>query len=124
MSPYPAKLMNAGKTAKHREVANHHVARELGAIRQYRIVSDHAVMRHVHICHNPVSVAQSRITEILRGTNVECAELTYDIVVADFQPGGFVIVFFVLRYFTKGHMVKYAISATDLSSPGYHDVRA
>ena len=115
--------MNAGKTAKHCKVANLDVTCQLSAICQYYVVANNRVVRHMHICHDPVSIAQARIATILHGTNIERAEFPYDVVVADFQPGILASILFILRHLTKTDVVIDAVAATNARMPRYDCVR-
>jgi hypothetical protein len=63
------------------------------------VIADLAIVRYMHISHDPVVVAHACHTDILRSTNIESAGFAYGVVVADFQPGRFVRIFFVLRNF-------------------------
>ena len=77
-------------------IADMHMARELGIVGKNRMVADLAIMRQMHISHDPVAVANAGGTRILDGSAIEGAEFTYGVVVADFQTGWLPAIFFVL----------------------------
>ena len=52
------------------------------------VVADLAVVRDVHVGHDPVVVADARDARVLRGAAVEGAELADRVAVADLEPRG------------------------------------
>ena len=62
-----------------------------------------AVVRQVHIGHDPVVVAHARDAHVLRGAGVEGAELADRVVIADLEPGRLAAVLLVLRHLAQRH---------------------
>ena len=91
------ELVHAGEAAKDRVVADMHVTGQLHAVGEYRVVADLAIVRHMHIGHDPIVVTDTRNADILRRSTVDGAKLSNGIAIADFQRGGFALIFFVLR---------------------------
>src|SRR5690606_7859713 len=71
-------------------------ARELDAVGDDGMAADLAVMRNMHIGHDPVVVAQASHAHVLRRPRIDGDVLAYGVAVADLEPGGFVAVFLVL----------------------------
>ena len=93
---YPCEAAHRGP------VADLHMARQGGVVGHGDLVAQGAVVRNVHVGHDPVVVADTGHAGILDGAQVEGAELTDGVAVADHQPGGFTRVFFVLRHSAQG----------------------
>ena len=57
--PIRAELVHDGERAKHHEVVDGHVAGEGRAVGHHRVRADPAVVRDVHVGHDPVVVAEA-----------------------------------------------------------------
>src|SRR5688500_2270874 len=101
-----AKLVNIGKPAEYDPIADMYVASQLRIIGENRIVPDLAVMCQVHVCHDPIIIAQTRYSNVLGGPDVECAEFANRISIADFQTCRLASVFFILRSSTNRRKLK------------------
>ena len=84
----PHELVHAGVAAEDRPVAHLRVTRELGLVREDGVAPDHAVVRDVHVRHDPVVAADPRDTAALDGAQVERAVLADHVVVADLETRG------------------------------------
>jgi uncharacterized protein (DUF2336 family) len=117
------ELMNHREAAEDGPVANMHMAGELGVVGEDGTVADLAIMRQMHIGHDPVVVAQASDAGILRGAAIEGAELP-DRVASPISVGRFAGVFLVLRLFADGAELEDAIVAAHAGVPGQHDMGA
>ena len=91
------KLVNHREATQNRPIAHMHMASQLGVIGKNGVVTHHAIVRQVHIGHQPVVVADAGHASVPGGTDVEGAELAHGVAVADHQLTGLTGIFFVLR---------------------------
>lgn len=91
------ELVHARHAAQDRPVAHFHVAGDLRVAREHRVVTDAAIVRDVHIGHDPVVVADGRDADILRRAGMDRGEFADGVAVTDDQPGRLVAVLHVLR---------------------------
>ena len=94
-------------------VVNMHMPGNLRVVGENRVIAHLAVMRHVHVGHDPVVVADPGNARILRRTAVQRAKLAYGVVIADFKTRRFVLVFFVLRRLADGTELKEHVAGAD-----------
>src|SRR3546814_7319813 len=80
---------------------------------QNNIAAELAIMRQMHISHDPVIVSHAGDTDILAGSDIESNEFAYRVAIADFQPRRFAGVFFVLRCSADRCKLKNRVVATD-----------
>jgi len=83
-------------------IANHHVTTQGRAIGENRVVADDAVMRNVHISHQPVVIADSGQTLLLCRAPVDRTEFANGVVIAYFQPRCLAAILLVLWNLTDG----------------------
>src|SRR5271169_1512077 len=119
-----AKLVHANKTAENGEIVHAHMPGQLHAVGKDDVAANMAVVRQMHICHDPVVVADLRDTGVLRGTDVEGTVFADDIVVTDFQPHWFASVFLVLRDAAQRVELENAVVLANASVPFDHHMRA
>ena len=112
------KLMHAGEAAQCRPISHLHVSGELGAVGDGGFVAHHAVVRHVHVSHDPVLVADRGHTPIPHGAAIETAILANGVAITDREARRFTLIFFVLIGFTQRDKMKNAIVAADAGMPG------
>jgi hypothetical protein len=120
----PAELMHRREAAKYRIVSNVHMAGQLGVVREYGVIADLAVVREMHVGHDPVVVADPRHARVLGCAAIKGAKFAYRVVVADFEPRRLAVVFFVLRHLSQRHELVNAVIGADPGMPGYDRVRA
>ena len=101
-----------------------HMASQLRVVRENRVVADLAVVREVHIGHDPVVIAQTRHAYVAGRTDIEGAKLAYGVALANHQLTGFAGVFFVLRNRTQGVELEYAVIPANRGVPLNHAMRA
>ena len=83
--------------AEDHPVADVHVAGELACVGEDGVVADLAVVREVHVGHDPVVVADARDAGVLRRAAVDGDVLADGVAVADLDRGGLARVLLVLR---------------------------
>ncbi len=83
MRAYLAELMHPGKSAQDCVILYYNVPRELGVVGENGVIADLAIVRQMHVGHNPVMVAQPRNTDILRVPRLKVQNSTDNIVVSD-----------------------------------------
>src|SRR3979411_2442438 len=88
--------MGSGEPAQHGIVPNLDVTGKRRHIGEKRGVADPAVMRDMHVGHDPVIAADARDARILRGAAAEGAVFADGVAVADLERGRFTGVFLVL----------------------------
>ena len=86
-----------------------HMAGQRRTVGHDGVVADLAVVRHMHIGHDPVVAADAGDAGILRGAQVEGAEFAYGVVVADLKARRFACVFLVLRDLAERAELKDAV---------------
>ena len=87
------------------------------------MITDDAIMRHMRIRHKQVVVTYLGNAVILLRSPVHRGEFPYRIPVADFQPGYFGRVFFVLRIFADRSKLVNTVLFTYRSRPLNNNVR-
>ena len=107
------ELMNHGAATQYREVTNGHMAGQCRTIGQDGVIANNAVMRHMHVGHEQIAIADTGFTTILNRAPMNGAVLTDDIVITDNQRGWLTRVFFVLAFFPDTGKLKYAVIAAD-----------
>src|SRR4051812_36247233 len=95
------KLMHRRETAENGEITDAHMTRELRIIREDRVVADLAVVREMHVRHDPVVVAEPRNAGVLYGAAIERAKFANGVAIADFKARGFARILLVLRRFAQ-----------------------
>ena len=66
-----AELMYAGKPAKCHKIINNHMSGKLRTIGKSNVVAYLAIMRYMHISHDPVVITHARHANILHCADVE-----------------------------------------------------
>src|SRR5437868_12562347 len=88
------------------------------------MVADLAIVRDMHVGHDPIVVADRCHATILRRTRIDRAELANSVSVPDFEPRRLAGVFFVLWVAADRGELKDAIVAPDAGSARYVGMRA
>src|SRR5690606_18366399 len=96
------ELVDGGLTADDGPVMNVNVSGKLYIVGNDGVRADLAVVRDMHVGHDPVVVTQAGHPDILDGARVYRHVLTEHIAVADFQSRGFTAVLLVLRHAPYG----------------------
>jgi hypothetical protein len=117
------ELMDHGEAAEDGPIANLDMACQLGVVGEDGLVADLAIVRQMHIGHDPVVVAQASDAGILRRAAIEGAELADRVAVADLEPGRLAGILLVLRGFTDRAELEDAIVAADAGMSGQHHMR-
>src|SRR5689334_16717616 len=117
------ELMRTGKPAQHGIVADVDVARQSRDIGESRVIPHLAIVRDVHVSHDPVVVADARDPGVLRRAAVERAILPDGVAVADLQRGRLPRVFLVLRRPSEHAESENAVLRSYAGSSLDHDVR-
>src|SRR5690606_21764216 len=65
------------------------------------MTGDLAIVRNMHIRHDPVVIAHASHADILGRTGIDRDVLTHHVSVTDLEPGGLSLVLFVLRHATN-----------------------
>ncbi len=92
-----AKLKHQRVAAQHHIIADVDMAGQGSVVGKNSVAAHHAVVRQMHISHNPVVIADAGFAQAGNGAGVEGGEFADGVAVADNQAGGLVAVFFVLR---------------------------
>src|SRR6185503_8756621 len=117
-------LVHEGVAAEDRPVADRHVAGELGDVVEDRLATHLAIVRQVHVSHDPVLVPQARDADILRRAAVDGDGLADGIAVADLDPGRLAGVLLVLRRRADRGEVPDVVAPADAGVAVEHHVRA
>src|SRR5436190_15211904 len=117
------ELVHQRGRTEDRPVADDDVAGELAGVGENGLVADLAVVREVHVGHDPVLVAQPRDAGIERRAAVDGHVLADGVVVADLHAGVLAGVFLVLRRRAKRGEVEDLVAAADLQAAVEHHVR-
>src|SRR3970282_209769 len=107
------ELVYQGGRAQNGPVAHVHVARELAGIGEDRLAADLAVVREVHVRHDPVVVAHARHARVARRAAVDGDVFAYRVAVADLHGRVFAAIFLVLRRRADGGELIDAVVAAD-----------
>ena len=86
MAPYAAELVHAGSRADVGEVLYRHVTAERRRVAEDRVAADMAVVRHVHVGHEHVAIADAREAAAAARAAVDGDELAEDVAPADREP--------------------------------------
>ncbi len=109
----PAELVHRGAGADVHEVGDRHVPAQRRMRAENRLVADQAVVRHVHVIHEQVAVADLRDAAATRGAAMDRDELAENISGADLEAGRFTPVFQVLRRQANRRIGKYLRAVAD-----------
>ena len=113
------------EAAEDRPVADRDVAGELACVGEDGVVADLAVVREVHVGHDPVVVAQARHAGVLRRAAVDRDVLADGVAVADLHPRvGSPLYFLSCGGRADRREVEDAVVAADARVAVEHDVRA
>src|SRR5690606_34066547 len=88
------------------------------------VVAELAIVRDMHVSHDPVVAAQARDATVLYRTKVDGDEFTDRVAVADDQLRRFARVLLVLRRSANGSELEDMVVATDGGVTFDHDMRA
>jgi len=121
--PDATELVHAGKAAEDDPFADVDVARKRGRIGEDRVIAHPAIMGDMGVGHEQVGATHVRDTATLGCAAVEGDVFADGIAVADLQPGGFAVVFEILRGLTDRREGKDAIGLADAGGPAQDDVR-
>src|SRR3569623_75588 len=108
-----AELMYLAEAAKDHVILDHHMAGQRGIIGEDGVVADQAIVREVHVRHDPIVVADPGDAAALFGAAIEGAEFADDVAVADLEQSGFATVFLVLRHLAERRELENFIVAAD-----------
>jgi hypothetical protein len=117
-APMRQNWCTAVKPPKYCVVTDVHVPGQLRVVGENGVITDLAVVRKMHISHDPVVVAQTRDAGILRRAAIERAEFANRVAITDLEPGRLTCVFLVLRRFAERHELEYAVVAPDAGMAG------
>ena len=120
---YAHELVHAGQSAQECPVADMHVAAQRRPVRHDGVAADLAIVRDMHVGHDPVVVADARDAGILHRAGIEGAEFAYRVVVADLQARRLAGVFLVLRDCAHRTELEDAICLADAGVPLDDDMR-
>src|SRR5690606_12005172 len=118
------ELMHGSQTAQNGPVANMHVAAQLDAVGDNRVIADLAIVSNVGVGHDPVVIAHTGHAHILHRTGIDGDVFTNHIAIADFQASRFTSVLLVLRHAADGAETVEMVVATNRGHAIYHAVRA
>jgi hypothetical protein len=96
-----------------------HMACYLRIVGKNRMAPNLAIMGHMHISHDPVVVANPCNAGILACASVQSAELTDRIVIANFQPRRFPVVFLILGSLANRTELKKSVASPDTGMRPY-----
>lgn len=116
----PAELMDGGKATANNIVVDTHMAGQCGVIGKNNVIAHHAIVRDVHVGHDPVVVADAGNATFLGGTPINGAEFAKGIAVANFQFRWLAAVLFVLRILADRCELKDAVVAA-YRCQAFHD---
>ena len=119
-----AKLVHQGETAQNDVVLDSDMAGEGGTIGKYRVAADDAIVRDVHISHDPVVVTDDCFTTARYCAAIKGYVFPNYIAIADDEFGVLVGKFFVLRRRTYRSKLPNAIIAAHRGWAFNNDVRA
>jgi hypothetical protein len=105
-------------------VADADMAGDLRQVGEDGVVADLAVVREVHVGHDPVVVADARDARILHRAAVDGAELAEGVAVPDLDPGRLALVLLVLRRRADRDEVPDGVAPADARVAVEHHVRA
>src|SRR5882762_4024078 len=117
------ELMGSGKPAEHGIVPDLDVTRKCRHIGEDRVVADPAVMRDMHVGHDPVVAADARDSRILHGAAAESAVFADGVAITDFERSLFTGVFLVLGRSAERAESVNAVLSSYAGSPLDHHVR-
>src|SRR2546427_772345 len=100
------------------------MARELEGIGEDGVAADLAVMREMHVRHDPVVAADAGHSRVELGAAVDGDVLADDVAVADLDRRVLAGVFLVLRRRADRGEMEDAVAPADASTAVEHDVRA
>src|SRR5882762_1754317 len=117
------ELMRSGKPAEHGIVSDLDVTGKRRDIGKDRVVADPAIMRDMHIGHDPVVVADARNARVLHGAAAESAIFADGVAVADLERRRLPTVFLVLGRSAERTESENSILSSYASSPLDQHVR-
>src|SRR5690554_5231977 len=118
-----AKLMHQGKTTQNCPITNMYMARKCGVVNQNTVITKHAIVTNMHICHQQIVVADGGFMAILNGAAMDGDALTNNIVITDYQTSRFAFVFQVRRVLTYCGKLKNLIVLANDCRAFDHDMR-
>ena len=98
------------------------VTAEEGAIGENTVIADHAIVGDVAVGHEEVVVSDAGAAVTAAGADVDGDAFTEDISVSDFEAGGLVVVFFILRRVADDGVGVEVVFGADFSSADDDDV--
>jgi len=108
-----AKLVHHRETTQDHPIIDHHMACELRVVGEDRVIAHLAVVRQMHIGHDPVVVAHRGHGPVARRADVEGAKLADRVAVPNHQLTRLIVVLLVLGHSTQGVELKDSIVAAD-----------
>src|SRR3546814_18852920 len=91
------ELMHGGQAAQYGPVADMDMSRQLHAVGDDGMATYLAIVRDMHIGHDPVVVFQAGHAHVLRGTGVAGDVFAHHIAITAFKTRGFALIFFYFR---------------------------
>ena len=118
------ELVHHRETAQNGPIPDLYMTCQLRVIGKNGVVAHLAIVRQVHVSHQPVVVANPGHATVPGRANVEGTKFTHGIAVADHQFTGLASILLVLRDGAKGVELKDAVVATNRGVALQHAVRA
>ena len=118
------ELVHHGEPAQNSPIPDLYMTCQLRIIGKNGVVADLAIVRQVHVSHQPVVVANPGHATVPGRPNVEGTKFTNGVAVADHQFTGLTSILFVLRYGAEGVELEDAVVPADRGVPLQHAVRA
>ena len=116
------KLVRPRKTRKYCPIAHVHVPGQGRVVGHDCLAANDAVVRDMHVRHNPVVVTENRLTLVLGGTAADRAKFADRIPVTDRERGRLVRILLVLRIVSHRRKLINMIIVANLCGPVDHDV--
>src|SRR5690606_12949007 len=86
------ELVHGRRTAQYGPVVDMDMAGQLHAVGNDRVAGYLAIVRNVHVGHDPVVVAHAGYTHVLRRARIDGDVLAHHVAVADLESGGLALV--------------------------------
>jgi hypothetical protein len=97
MGSYSAKLMRSGEPSQDDPIADMNVTGKSRIIGEDGVAADVAIVRYMHIGHDPVVIADRRLTIALHRATTDRAKFANCIAIPNGQRGWLTGVFLILR---------------------------
>src|SRR5690554_1613220 len=118
-----AELVHHSATTQNSVIAYRHVACKGGAVGKNSVITNYAIVGHMHISHEQVVATDPGFALILHGAPVNSATFPNGVVVADNQCGWFASVLFILTLFTNAGKLENPIVPANNRRSFHHYMR-